>query len=36
MPPMPGYEHGDLTNVVSVHVGLFVLQHNLGKCFYGG
>jgi Uma2 family endonuclease len=33
MPPMPGEEHGDITNLFSVHAGMYVIQNNLGKCF---
>ena len=33
MPPMPGEEHGDITNVFTVLVGSYVLEHKLGKCF---
>lgn len=33
MPPPPGEEHGDITNLLSVHAGMYVLQRRLGKCF---
>ena len=33
MPPMPGEEHGDITNVFSVFAGSHVIEHRLGKCF---
>jgi Uma2 family endonuclease len=33
MPPMPGAEHGVVTFELSLEVGTFVRQHELGRCF---
>lgn len=33
MPPMPGEEHGDITNTFTVYAGIYVIEKNLGRCF---
>src|SRR5262245_44800006 len=33
MPPMPGYQHGDITNLFALKAGSHVLNNRLGKCF---
>lgn len=32
MPPEPGWEHGVVTNDISLDLGLYVRQHDLGQC----
>ncbi len=33
MPPMPGAEHGEITNRISTYASLFVMENDLGACF---
>ena len=33
MPPMPGMEHGDITNTFTVVAGHHVMEKKLGRCF---
>lgn len=33
MPPMSGYEHGEVTNTLAVYAGMYVIQNRLGACF---
>jgi len=33
MPPLPGEEHGFVTNLFAVHAGAYVIHNNLGACY---
>jgi Uma2 family endonuclease len=33
MPPMPGAEHGEITQLLSTYASFFVIDHDLGACF---